>query len=71
MVRKIQEAELLIEAGHEDRKKGAMTLQQQLLHSQWVYAVFMIGCPAEAIEAVQEYEAYIISEGQHDPHLSR
>jgi hypothetical protein len=59
---RIQEAELLVEAGHEDRKNGFMTQDQQMEHSEWVYQVFMAGCPSEAVRAVMEYEVFIITE---------
>lgn len=60
--RRVYEAEILIEAGHEDRKSGKLTHQQQVRHSYWVYEVFMRGCPEEVIRAVQEYETFIINE---------
>lgn len=59
---KVQEAEYLIESGHEDRKNGVMSKKDQVRHSQWVYTVFMRDCPMDVIRAVQEYEIFIISE---------
>lgn len=60
--RRIQEAEHLIEAGYEDRQNGFLTQDQQMEHSEWVYQVFMSGCPDEAVRAVMEYEIFIITE---------
>lgn len=63
--RRAYEAEYLIEAVYEDRKNRKLSRRALARHLKWIYEEVLSDCPPEVVQAVQEYEIYIISQQIH------